>query len=299
MQKKIFKGDVLLLIAAFIWGTGFVAQRKGMDHVGPMTFTGLRFLLGGMVLLPVLYHQHLIKSAVKTQCRHILPWSCLAGLTLFCGAALQQIGLVYTSASKAGFLTGLYVVIVALIGLFVGHKIGLRGWAGAILAVMGMYLLSVKESFSIEKGDLYILCGAFFWAVHVQLIGHFAKRINPLSLACIQFFVCGVLSIFVAMFVEDISFENIRLAGTAILYGGVMSVGIAFSLQTVSQRTCPPAHAAVIMSLEAVFAALAGWLILNELLSARDIAGCALMLAGMIAVQLTPKPRKSNTEEVS
>lgn len=292
MQKKTFKGDVLLLLAAFIWGTGFVAQCKGMDHVGPMTFTGLRFLLGGMVLLPVLAHQHLFKSAVKPDYRHIIPWSCLAGLMLFCGAALQQIGLVYTPAGKAGFLTGLYVVIVALIGLFLGHKIGWRGWAGSILAVTGMYLLSVKESFSIEKGDLYILYSAVFWAVHVQLLGHLAKRIHPLSLACIQFFACAVLSLCVAIFIEDISFENIRLAGAAILYGGVMSVGIAFSLQAVSQRTCPPTHAAIIMSLEAVFAALAGWLVLNESLSSRDFVGCTLMLAGMIAVQLNPLPKK-------
>ena len=162
-----------------------------------------------------------------------------------------------------------------------------------------MYLLSVKESFFIEKGDLFILCGAIFWAVHVHLIGHLARRINALSLACIQFFACAAMGLCVAVLAEEISFENIRLAGGAILYGGVMSVGVAFSLQIVSQRTCPPAHAAIIMSLEAVFAVLAGWLVLNESLSGKDFAGCGLMLAGMIAVQLNPLSRKSNTGELS
>jgi len=292
MLKKVFKGDMLLLVAALIWGTGFVAQRKGMDYIGPMTFTGLRFLLGGIVLVPVLLHQHIRKETVRSESGNLILWSCLAGLMLFCGAALQQIGLVYTEAGKAGFITGLYVVIVAFIGFILGHKIGWGVWGGAVLAVAGMYLLSMKESFSIEKGDAYILCGAFFWAVHVQLIGYLAKRLNPLSLACIQFFACGALSLCVAMFSEEILIESIVQTGWAIIYGGVMSVGIAFSLQVVSQRTCPPAHAAIIMSLEAVFAALAGWLVLHEKLGGRGIAGCGLMLAGMLAVQLIPLIRE-------
>ena len=294
MLKKVFKGDMLLLVAALIWGTGFVAQRKGMLYVEPMTFTGLRFLLGGIVLLPVLLHQHIYKGGEKSESGNLILWSCLAGLMLFFGAALQQKGLVTTEAGKAGFITGLYVVIVAFIGVFLGHKIGWGVWGGAVLAVAGMYLLSVKssESFTIEKGDLYILAGAFFWAVHVQLIGYLAKRLNPLSLACIQFFACGALSLCVAMFVEDISVGSIGQGWLAIFYGGVMSVGVAFSLQVVSQRTCPPAHAAIIMSLEAVFAALAGWLVLHETLGGRDIAGCGLMLAGMLAVQLIPLIRK-------
>ncbi len=294
LNKKTMKADLLLLLAAFIWGSGFVAQRKGMDFVGPMTFTGLRFLLGGLVLLPVLTHQHLFKPETRPDYRKIIPWSCLAGLMLFCGAALQQIGLVDTAAGKAGFLTGLYVVIVAIIGLFLGHKIGLTGWAGALLAVTGMYLLSVKESFSVEKGDMFILGGAVFWAIHVQLLGFLAKRINPLSLACIQFFACGALSLVIAIFTEDITITAIGSAGVPILYGGVLSVGVAFSLQAVSQRTCPPTHAAIIMSLEAVFAVLTGWLLLSESLTGKDILGCVLMLAGMIAVQLSPLSSKSD-----
>ncbi|MCK5001367.1 MAG: DMT family transporter [Anaerohalosphaera sp.] len=292
MLKKTFRADLLLLIAAFIWGTGFVAQRSGMQYVGPMTFTGLRFLLGGIVLLPVLGHQHIYKLGEKNESGNLFWWSCLAGAMLFCGAALQQIGLVTTEAGKAGFITGLYVVIVALIGIFLGHKIGLGVWAGIALAVLGMYLLSVKESLTIAKGDMFVLGGAFFWAVHVQLLGYITKRVNPLSLACIQFFACGAISMCVAMFTEEITFTNIRLGWLPIFYGGAMSVGIAFSLQAVSQRTCPPAHAAIIMSFEAVFAAIAGGIVLHEMLSGRDIVGCGLMLAGMLAVQLIPLMRK-------
>ncbi len=293
MFKKTFKGDLLLLFAALIWGSGFVAQRKGMDFVGPMTFTGLRFLLGGIVLLPVLAHQRIRKVGNgNSDKRFLIVGSCVAGLMLFAGASLQQIGLVSTEAGKAGFITGLYVVIVAFIGIFLGHKIGWGVWFGSFLAISGMYLLSVKESFAIEPGDKFVLAGAFFWAVHVQMLGYLAKRLNPLSLACIQFFACGVVGLSVAVFTETISVEMIRQGGWAIMYGGVMSVGIAFSLQAVSQRTCPPTHAAIIMSMEAVFAAAAGWLLLGEVLDGRALLGCGLMLAGMVSVQLIPLLRK-------
>lgn len=298
MFWKTYKSDLLLLLAAFIWGTGFVAQRMGMEHVGPMTFNGLRFFLGGFVLLPILWHQHRDKKTGGQQGRNILPWSCLAGGILFCAASLQQIGLIYTPAGKAGFITGLYVIIVAFIGFFLGHKIGWSAWAGSILAVAGMYFLSVKESFVIEKGDLFILGSAVFWAVHVQMIGYFSKWTNSLSLACIQFFACAALSMGVAIFFEEISLETIRLASGSIIYGGVMSVGVAFSLQIISQKTCPPAHAAIIMSLEAVFAVLAGWVVLNESLSNKNLLGCGLMLTGIIAVQVKPllqRPKNTKT----
>lgn len=295
-MNRTVKADGLLLLAAVIWGTGFVAQRKGMDFVGPMTFTGLRFVLGGLVLLPVLLHQHIRKPAGKSDKRFLILGSCIAGLMLFAGAALQQVGLVTTEAGKAGFITGLYVVIVAVIGIFLGHRVGWGVWLGSCLAIVGMYFLSVKESFTIEPGDVFVLCGAFFWAVHVQIIGYLAKRVNPLSLACVQFFACGIVSLCVALFSETISLEMIWQGGGAILYGGVMSVGIAFSLQVVSQRTSPPAHAAIIMSMEAVFATLAGWLMLNEMLDGRALMGCGLMLAGMLSVQLIPllRQRKGN-----
>lgn len=297
MFNKTYKSDLLLLLAAFIWGTGFVAQRMGMDHVGPMTFNGLRFFLGGLVLLPILWHQNRHKKTGGQPGRNILPWSCLAGGILFCAASLQQIGLIYTAAGKAGFITGLYVIIVAFIGFFLGHKIGWSAWAGSILAVAGMYFLSVKESFVIEKGDLYILGSAVFWAIHVQMIGYFSKWTNSLSLACIQFFACAVLSMGAAIMFEKISLETIRLASGSIIYGGVMSVGVAFSLQIISQKTCPPAHAAIIMSLEAVFAVLAGWVILNESLSSKDLVGCGLMLTGIIAVQVKPFLQRSKKTE--
>lgn len=297
MFKKTLKSDLLLLAAALIWGTGFVAQRKGMEHIGPMSYTALRFLLGGLVLVPVLPHLRRFEGATRLSRRHALLWGCLAGLVIFCGAALQQIGLVYTAAGKAGFLTGLYVVFVAFIGRLLGHRIGWERWAGSLLAVAGMYLLSVKQSFSIGKGDLYVVCSAVFWAIHMQMVGYLTKRIHPLSLACVQFFACALLGLCAAALFETPSVGAIRAAGGAILYGGVLSVGVAFSLQVISQRTCPPSHAAVIMSMEAVFAVAAGWLVLNESLSRSDLAGCALMLAGMITVQLDPRSWKRQEKE--
>lgn len=292
MQKKTFKSDLLLFLAAFIWGTAFVAQRRGMEHVGPMIFTGLRFLLGATALSPIIIYLGSKGAFADQNFRKIIPLSILAGLVLFAGAALQQVGLVTTTAGKAGFITGLYITIVPFLGLLLGHRIGWSTWLGCFLAFAGMYLLSAEENFVIQTGDLYVLAGAFFWAVHVQLIGYLAKSFNPLPIAFFQFIACGIAGLLLAFFVEDTSIQSVKLASGSIFYGGVMSVGIAFTLQVVSQRTCPPAHAAIIMSMEMAIAALAGWLVLNEVLDAMDISGCLLMLAGVLVVQLVPILKK-------
>jgi drug/metabolite transporter (DMT)-like permease len=199
---------------------------------------------------------------------------------------MQQIGLVYTTAGKAGFITSLYVVLVPITGLFLGHRCSVAVWPGAALAVAGLYLLSITESFVIGPGDLCVLVGAFFWAIHVHLIGHLAKRANPLHIACIQFIACSALSLCVAIVLERISLLAILDAAIPILYGGILSAGVAFTLQVFCQRTSQPAHAAIIMSLETLFAALAGYLFLNEYLGLRGLAGCTLMLASLIVVQL-------------
>jgi drug/metabolite transporter (DMT)-like permease len=290
MHTKTIKSDLLLLTAAFIWGTTFVAQRKGMDYVGPMTYNGLRFALGGMTLLPVIFRFHLSRHHIELSSSwRFLAWGgILAGLALFAGASLQQVGLLYTTAGKAGFITSLYVVIIPLMGLFLGHRCGISVWVGAVLAVAGLYLLSVRGSFTIEPGDLLVMISAFFWAAHVLLIGYLAIRTNPVHIACVQFFTCSVLSLLVAGLVEHITMRAICSAAIPILYGGVLSAGVAFTLQVVSQRTCPPAHAAIIMSLETVFAALAGWAILNERFLLRDFVGCGLMLIALLVVQLPP-----------
>jgi drug/metabolite transporter (DMT)-like permease len=288
VQTRTLKSDLLLLVAAVIWGTTFVAQRMGMDHIGPMTYNALRFALGAVTLLPLMLVLRTNGGpAVRPRDGRLLLYGgILAGLALFGGASMQQMGLVYTTAGKGAFITSLYVVLVPMAGLFLGHRSGPAVWLGAGLALAGLYLLSVTESFDIGRGDLFVLIGAVFWAVHVHLIGYLARRTNPLHVACIQFLACSVLSLLAAVRFEQIALPAIRDATIPILYGGVLSAGVAFTLQIVCQRTSPPAHAALVMSLETVFAVLGGYLILNERLGPRDLAGCALMFAGLIVVQL-------------
>ncbi|MFP4038106.1 MAG: DMT family transporter, partial [Desulfobacteraceae bacterium] len=293
LDREVFKADWLLLLTALIWGSAFVAQRAGMEHVGPFTFNGVRFALGSLILLPLaLRSRPLVPGGVQSGSPQAAaaPTSLwgggLAGVVLFVAAALQQVGLVYTTAGKAGFITGLYVIIVPLMGLMWGFRPGWGGWLGACLAVAGLYLLSVTEDFSLAKGDFLELLGAFFWAGHVLILGWLSPKVRRIRLACTQFAVCSVLSLAAASALETITWAGIRGAAVPILYGGLLSVGVAYTLQVIAQRHAPPVHAAVILSLEAVFAALAGWLILGEVLGLRGVVGCGLMLAGMLAAQL-------------
>jgi drug/metabolite transporter (DMT)-like permease len=290
MQTKTLKSDLLLLVAAFIWGTTFVAQRQGMLYVGPMTYNALRFALGACTLLPVIWFARAGRQTTGQNpgTRLLLYGGALAGLALFGGASMQQIGLLYTTAGKAGFITSLYVVLVPLLALALGQRCGPSVWAGAVLAVAGLYLLTIRGAFTIGRGDLLILLGALFWAVHVHVIGYLAKRANPLCIAGLQFLACSALSLPAAVLFEPIALPAIRAATIPILYGGVLSAGVAFTLQVVCQRTSPPSHAAIVMSLETVFAALAGYVMLHEQLTGRDLVGCALMFAGLLVVQLPP-----------
>jgi drug/metabolite transporter (DMT)-like permease len=260
-----------------------------MDHIGPMTYIVVRFLLGAATLVPlILWRRNVACQSPRCTRRFVLWGGALAGLALFGGTSFQQIGLQYTTAGKAGFVTSLYVVLVPLMGLALGHRSGSSLWLGVGLTVTGLYFLSVTESFTIARGDLLVLIGAFFWALHVQVIGYLAKRGDPLRLACVQFVVCAALGVPFALLTEEMTLPALRAAALPVLYGGILSSGIAFTLQVVCQRTSPPSHAAIIMSLEMVFAALAGWLILHERLGLRALAGCALMLAGLMVVQLPP-----------
>ena len=291
MKGVTVKSDALLLTTAVIWGFAFVAQRVGMDYVGPFTFNGIRFAIGSLSLLPLLVisreqpaatHKILPPPGLKI----ILFGGTALGLALFSGASLQQIGLVYTTAGKAGFITGLYVIIVPLLGLFWRQQPKIGTWIGAILAAIGLYFLSVTEEFTIEPGDLLVLIGAFFWAAHVLIIGWLSPRINPIKLAFSQYVACSILSLITASLIEDITLPSIIQAAIPILYGGLLSVGIAYTLQVIAQRDAHPAHAAILLSLEAVFAAVGGWLVLGEIISARGLFGCGLMLAGMLLSQL-------------
>lgn len=288
MQTKALRADVLMLITAMIWGSGFVAQTSGMDHIGPFLYSGLRFALGSLCLLPlVLWRAPARPEPFLT--RGLLIGGCLMGLALALGINLQQVGLLFTSVTNAGFITGLYVIVVPLLGLLIGHKTGLGTWLGASLAVVGMFLLSVGDQFQVASGDWLQLIGAFVWGGHVVLVGVFAGRHDPIRLAFLQFTTCAVVSLLLALYFEPLDLDAIIAAGPAILYGGVIAVGIGYTLQVIAQKDAIASHAAIIFSMEAVFAAIAGAWLLGEQLSTRGYIGCGLMLAGMLAAQLWPK----------
>ena len=287
MRLATFKADAILLFAAVIWGAAFVAQRAAMQHMGPLGFNGIRFALGTLVLLPVIW---VWRAPVTADCatERRLYWrgGLLAGIVLFVGASLQQAGLVYTTAGKAGFITGLYVVGVPILGLLIGQRTPVLTWLGAGLAAVGLYLLSVSSRLEINPGDGLVLACAGVWAVHVLIIGRISPRTDPLCLAAVQFGVTAVLSLLAAAVFERITLTGIAAAKWAILYGGLCSVGIAYTLQVVGQRAAPPAHAAILLSFEAVFAALTGGWLLGEVLGPRELLGCGLMLAGILVSQV-------------
>ncbi len=282
---SVLQANILLLITAAIWGFAFVAQRAGMAHLGPFSFNAIRFGLGSLSLLPLVLATRRQREFHPSLGR-LVRSGALAGVVLFAGASLQQVGLVYTTAGKAGFITGLYVVLVPLLGLLWGERVYLPAWIGAISAVAGLYLLSVSEQLSISPGDLWITLGALFWALHVQLIARLTQSIDALPLAAMQFAVCSLLSFGAAWATETITWEAVRAAMVPLLYGSFMSVGIAYTLQVVAQRHASPTPAAIIMSLESPFAAFGGWLLLGETMEMRQIAGAVLMLAGMLIAQI-------------
>lgn len=288
------KADLLLLITAIVWGFAFVAQRIGMDHMGPFTFNAIRFSLGAISLVPLYLLErkkegHRSSLPIKALFLPIL----LTGLALFGGASLQQVGLVGTTAGKAGFITGLYVILVPILGLLWGHRTHTAHWLGAMLAVVGLYLLSVRGGFTISPYDLIVLGGAFLWAVHVHLIARFSDQVGPIRLSVLQFSVCGALSAVTALAFEDISATGIAGGIGAILYGSFLSVGLGYTLQVVAQRKANPSHAVILLSLEGVFAAIGGWLVLNEVLSVRDGAGCLFIFCGTLVSQFWGKKNQT------
>jgi drug/metabolite transporter (DMT)-like permease len=313
--SRALKAELLLLIAAAIWGFAFTAQRAGMAHLGPFTFNAIRFALGALVLLPWLLASGRLRArrpggaapaagaagaggtipageaaVAITPGPGLMPTAALAGIVLFGGASLQQAGIVTTSASKAGFITGMYVVMVPLLGLIWRQRPGAGTWLGALLCAVGLALLSLKQDLRPAPGDLLVLLGAVLWALHTLLLGWAARRHDPIVLAMLQFAVCALLSAGVAAAGERVNLAGLCGAAGALLFSGVLSVGVAYTLQVVAQRQAPPAHAAIILSLEAVFAAVGGALFLGERLTGRELAGCGLMLAGMLAAKRPARP---------
>ena len=298
MNNKAIQANLLMLLAAGIWGFAFVAQRVGMETMGPHWFNSLRFFIGVVALVPVVLwigrnkaktidQENELKSSNKT----LMLGGLAAGFLLFVGATFQQVGLQYTTAGKAGFITGMYIFFVPLIGLFFRMKTGLGTWVGAVAALWGLYLLSINEDFTLSKGDTLQLICAVAFAGHVLMIGYLASKMDTVKLSLIQFFVAGVLAMGLALYSEQLTWEMIASTAVPLLFAGVMSTGIAYTLQTIAQQHAHPSHAAIILSSEGVFAVIGGFLLLNEVLPPKGLLGCGLILAGMLMSQLMPRLR--------
>ncbi|MCB5271982.1 MAG: DMT family transporter [Candidatus Cloacimonetes bacterium] len=280
---------LLLLLTAALWGFAFVAQRQGMEHLDPFTFNAIRFALGALFVRFVLF-----KSFAKKT-----PMLWLPGLVLFAAASLQQIGIIYTSAGSAGFITGLYVLFVPILGFFLGQKSGLRLIISVVLAVFGLYLLSSFASAEVTFGNLLVLISAVFWAMHVQIVHRYSRLVPTAVLAFDQFAVCALLSTAFALGVRIFMHPQASFSASyfidigktlwPLLYGGIMSAGVAYTLQIKAQKKVEPGPAAVIMSLEGVFAMLGGYLLLKESLSLRSIVGASILLLAMLLVSIPKK----------
>lgn len=288
------RGIFMLSLTAFIWGTAFVAQSVSMDYMGPFTFNSARFLIGGFVLLPVIFWMNRSSSekedrrqieASKNSSSTLIKGGIYCGLALFIGAAFQQLGIIGTTVGKAGFISTLYVVMVPVLGLFFGKKVSKIIWLCIFLAMIGMYLLCINESLSLSRGDFLVLISAFCFSIHILVIDHFSPLVDGVKLSCIQFFTCGILSGIVALALESPEFFHLSNGWKALLYSGVLSCGVAYTLQVVGQKYVMPVIASLILSLESVFAVFSGWIILDEMLTAKEIWGCVLIFGAILLAQ--------------
>lgn len=289
MNSKRLRANILLLLTAAIWGFAFVAQRVSSQYVGAFTFNGIRFFLGSLSLIPlIIYFDNRKKNenTIEVSIKKTTVSGVLVGVILYAGSTFQQIGLIYTTAGKSSFITGLYMLVVPIIGMFLGHKMGKNSWIGVGLAVVGLYLLSINENFSIGYGDLLEVICAVFFAVHILTIDYFSNKVDSLKLSCVQFATCSFLSITSALIFEQISISSISYALVSILYGGLLSVGVAYTLQVVAQKNAKPSHAAIILSMESVFGAIGGALLLGERMNPKGYIGCILILGGILVSQI-------------
>lgn len=291
MQKNSIKNTIMLLLAAMIWGFAFVAQSTGMNYVGPFTFNAVRSFIGSLVLFPVAFlGKHRFHSMTKEEKKELLISGSICGLLLGTASNLQQIGIMTTSVGKAGFLTALYIVLVPIASLFLKKKCGKNVWVGVICSMIGLYLLCMTDdSKGIAIGDMYLLSCAVVFTFHILVIDYFAPKVNGVQMSCIQFLVAGILSSVFMIFSETPTMSSIWEAKLPLLYAGVLSSGVAYTLQILGQKNYNPTIAVLILSLESTFSVLGGFLILKETLSVRERFGCILMFVAIILAQLPNK----------
>ncbi len=292
MDRRTIRGSLILLLGTVIWGFAFAAQRAGMDHVGPMTFSGVRMLLAGLVMIPVamMSEKKAAREGKKTDPGLQREAGLLCGMFLFMATSFQQIGLVETDAGKAGFLTALYVVLVPVAGLvFLRKNPGKVIWLGIVLAVIALYLLCVPESgFRVERGDAFLIACALCFTVQILFVDRYAQQVNATALARDEFLVTGGLGLLIALISEEISFSGLGEALVPILYTGIMSGAVGYSIQIIGQRDVNPTLASLLMCMESVFAVLGGALLLGERMSGRNAAGCVMMFIAVLLAQLSP-----------
>lgn len=290
-NKRSIRSSFLLFLAAVIWGVAFVAQSVGMDYMGPATFNGARFLIGSAVLVPVIWYRDKREKADRApeDKKKLLAGGVCCGLALCIASLLQQFGIQYTTVGKAGFITTLYIIIVPVLGVFLHKRIGVKVWIAAVIAVIGMYLLCMSGSFFLSKGDSFVLGCAFVFAVHILVVDYFSPKVDSVKLSCLQFLTSGVICTVIAFLTETPSPEALIAGVVPVLYAGVLSCGVAYTLQVVGQKNVEPTVASLILSLESAVSVLAGWLILKQKLSVRELSGCVLVFAAVMLVQLPDK----------
>lgn len=304
MKTHKVRNTLLLLLTALIWGCAFVAQSVSMDYIGPLTFTCLRFVIGGLVLLPVIkFLEQLEKKEAsgaggsgamshEKNKRKLIEGGIVCGTFLFFASCTQQIGIQYTTVGKAGFITTFYIIVVPLLGLFFKRFCGILTWIAVVIALVGLYFLCMTEKLTIQMGDAYVLLCAFLFAAQIMAVDHYAPMVDNVKMSCIQFFTAGILGAAGTLLFESPDLKMILGAAVPILYTGVMSSGVAYTLQVVAQKGLNPTVAALIMSLESVFSALAGYVILHQVLTARELLGCVLMFIAIVLAQLPDFTRR-------
>ena len=294
MKKGSLKSSLFLLLAAFIWGVAFVAQSVGMDYMGPFSFNGARFILGALVLLPLVAtrRQKAMKEGKEGAPFGVtLRGGILCGIALGSAALFQQFGIMYTTVGKAGFITTLYIILVPIASIFLGKKASGKVWIGAALAAVGMYLLCMTETLKLSRGDLLVFICALIFTVHILVIDHFAEKVDGVELSCLQFLVAGVIGWTGAILIEHPVLSDFIAGIVPLAYAGILSCGVAYTLQIIGQKDLDPTVASLILSMESVFSVLAGFVLLHQTLSLQELSGCILVFAAVILVQLPDKKK--------